>query len=402
MKNIRSWLLWLGVVAVIAAGTIYALLPDPVAVEVVRVRRGLLQVTINEDGVTRVRERYQVSSPVTGQLLRIELRSGDAIVGSETLLATIRPSDPSMLDARQVAETEARASAAKLMIDRADARREQARVANDLAETQFARAKRLRETGAIPAEELEAAEAALRSRQEELRVATFEREIARFEYEQAQAALGLITAESGGDRDFEIRAPIDGMVLRVFQESASVVLPGVPLLEVGNPQDLEVVIDVLSTDAVKIVPGNEIRLLHWGGDETLSATVRVVEPAAFTKISALGVEEQRVNVIGDFHEQITGVKSLGDGYRVEAEIVIWQHDDVVQVPTAALFRSRGRWNVFVVEENRAVQRGVEIGHRSTAFAEVISGLQPGELVVIYPSDQVADGVSAKAKTVENE
>lgn len=397
MNNWKRWWGWGAAFALLAAGAVYALLPEPVDVEVAAVTRGAMEVTINESGMTRVRERYQVSSPVAGQVLRIELRSGDPIVAGQTLLATIRPSDPSMLDARQVAETEARAAAAQLMINRADARREQARVATDLAETQFARIRRLRESGGATAEELEAAEAALRSRQEELRVATYEREIARFEFEQAQAALGLVKKEADVLPHFEIRAPIDGTVLRVFQESASVVAPGVPLLEVGNPQDLEVVVDVLSTDAVKVRPGHTIRLVHWGGDEPLAAKVRVVEPAAFTKLSALGVEEQRVNVIGDFVSSSLGKIPLGDGYRVEAEIVIWNAEDVVMVPTSALFRSDREWNVFVVVGDQARHRAVQIGRRNSQAAEVLAGLEPGEFVVIYPSDMVVDGAKVRIK-----
>lgn len=376
------------------AGVVYSLWPRPLPVEAVLIARGPMRVTINEDGMTRVRERYQVSSPVAGQLLRIELHSGDTIKAGETLLATIRPSDPSMLDARQVAETEARAAAAKVTIDRADARRDQSKVARDLAETQFGRARQLSEKKSISQEELEAAEAAFRSRQEDMRVANFEREIAQFEFEQAQAALGLMKPNGeAAARNFEIRAPIDGSVLRVFRESAMVVTPGTPLLEVGNSMDLEIVVDVLSSDAVKIAPGDEMQLVHWGGDQSLSAKVRVVEPAAFTKISALGVEEQRVNVIGDFEGDQKNAGRLGDGYRIEAEIVIWKNDDVLQIPTSALFRTESEWCTFAIDNGVVKKRIVKIGQRNELQAEVLSGLDPGTPVIIYPSDLVKEDVS---------
>ncbi len=394
MKTIRRWLLWLLLAGLFAAGVVYSLWPRPLPVEAVLAARGPMQITINEDGMTRVRERYQVSSPVAGQLLRIELHSGDAIQAGQTLLATIRPSDPSMLDARQVAETEARAAAAKVTIDRADARRDQAKVARDLAETQFGRARQLSEKKAISQEEVEATEAAFRSRQEDLRVAAFEREIAQFEFEQAQAALGLMKPdEATATRNFEIRSPIDGSVLRVFRESAMVVSPGTSLLEVGNSMDLEIVVDVLSSDAVKIAPGDEMRLNHWGGDQSLSAKVRVVEPAAFTKISALGVEEQRVNVIGNFEAEQKNAGRLGDGYRVEAEIVIWKKDDVLQIPTAALFRTGAEWCAFVIDNGVVKKRTLEIGQRNELQAEVLSGLDKGTPVIIYPSDLVKDNIS---------
>lgn len=388
----RSWF-WLLLGGLLIGGVVYSLLPQPVEVEWAELSRGPMQVTINQTGMTRVRDRYEVSSPVAGQLLRITHRSGDPIRAAETLLAVIRPSDPSMLDARQVAETEARAAAAKLAVDRADARLDQSRVARELAENQLNRIRHLRQSGSASLDEFEFAEAQYRSRSDEFRVASFELEIARFEHQQALAALMTVRpTDTTPATNFEIRSPIDGAVLRVFQESSTVVTPGMALLEVGNPRDLEVIVDVLSTDAVKVSPGDEIRLVHWGGDKILKAKVRVVEPAAFTKISALGVEEQRVNVLGDFENMDESAARLGDGYRVEAEIVVWQSDNVLQVPTAALFRIEGRWCVFVIEQGVARQRIIEVGHRNPLMGEVLSGLTEGDRVVVYPSDLVKDGV----------
>jgi HlyD family secretion protein len=296
-----------------------------------------MTVTVNEDGITRVRERYQVSSPVAGQLLRIELRSGDAIKAGETLLATLRPTDPSLLDEREVAQTEAVASAANAAMERAEAKRSQVRVTADLAEIQVGRVRKLRESNSVAQDELDSTEAIYKARMEELRVASFEMEIAKFEYEQAQAALGLVKSKNVEvKKNFEIRSPITGSVLKLFEESATVVQAGDRLLEVGDPNDLEIVVDVLSTDAVKIQLGAPLRLVHWGGSQAIAAQVRVVEPAAFTKMSALGVEEQRVNVIADFLGDPQVRKGgLGDGYRIEAEIVIWDEENVLQVPSGA-------------------------------------------------------------------
>lgn len=402
MKKLGRWILWLGLLALFAAGVAYSLWPQPVEVEVMAVSRGEMQVTINEDGITRVRERYLVSSPVAGQLLRIELRSGDPLKAGGTLLATIRPSDPSLLDARQIAETKARASAAHAAIERAEARRSQAKVASDLAETQLGRARNLREKNSISQDQFDSAEAAYRSRQQELRAAMFESEIAQFEYQQAQAALG-ITASAGSatPQDFKILSPIDGVVLRILQESATVVQPGSGLIELGDPSDLEIVIDVLSSDAVKIQRGHEVRLEHWGGSQPLTGKVRVVEPAAFTKISALGVEEQRVNVIADFPDPYPPSAGLGDGYRVEAEIVIWNEANVLQVPTAALFRIDAEWKVFVVVGDRVEEREVKIGQRNESQAQVLSGLNPQEQVVIYPSDLIREGIQVQTTLVAN-
>lgn len=400
MKQLRKWLVWLGLAGLFIGGVVYSLWPQPAVVETEQVSRGRMQVTVNEDGITRVRERYQVSSPVAGQLLRIELRSGDAIKAGETLLATLRPTDPSLLDERQVSQTEAAASAAKAAMERAEASRSQIRVTADLAEIQVGRARKLRESNSIAQEELDSAEAIYKSRMEELRVASFGTEIAKFEYEQAQAALGLVkSTNSEVKKNFDIRSPITGAVLKLYEESATVVQAGDRLLEVGDPNDLEIVIDVLSTDAVKIQPGAPLRLVHWGGSETLAARVRVVEPAAFTKMSALGVEEQRVNVIADFLGDPQVRKGgLGDGYRVEAEIVIWDKENVLQVPSGALFRSGSDWYVFQVQRGRAVQRPVKIGQRNQAVAEVLEGLEVGAEVVIYPSDMVKDGVTVAPKT----
>jgi HlyD family secretion protein len=422
----------------LVAAVIYAMLPQPVQVDTARVSRGELLVTIDEDGKTRIKERYFVSTPVGGRLERISFKPGDEVTASDTLLAVIQPSDPDLLDAREIALNQARVKAAESNLDRAIARREQAKVALDLAEANFGRASQLHATGAVPDEEFEISEAEYRTRSGLYRASQFEERIAQFELEQARAALlhvqggvplteetpaaddgaagGDVPAQptgttppTGGDEaadtaprpiktSFEIHAPISGRVLNVMQESATVVTPGTALLELGDPADLEIVIDVLSSDAVKIPEHAEVILEEWGGNEPLKAIVRLVEPAAFTKISALGVEEQRVNVIADFRNPPADIDRLGDAYRVEARIVIWRGEDVLQIPTSALVRHGDEWSVFQIgPEGRAIRSSVKIGHRNDRMAQVLSGLTEGQDVVLYPSDLVREGVPLVAR-----
>ncbi|MEZ6095965.1 MAG: HlyD family efflux transporter periplasmic adaptor subunit [Pirellulaceae bacterium] len=398
MKRIGRWLLWGGLLAVVASALYLALQPQPIEVETAKVSRAPMEVAIEEDGMTRIKDRYVVSSNVGGSLLRIELRPGDEIKQGQTLLATLQPSDPSMLDARQLSQAQATVDAARVAVERAEARKGQAKAAADLAEAQFGRTKKLFDANSIPREEYDVAVAAHRARQEEMRVANFETKIAEFELKQAEAALEHFTSdEQQNDNRIQIRSPIDGRVLRVLQESATVLMPGTPLLEVGNPEDLEVVIDVLSSDAVRITPGDRVELLQWGGDSPILATVRVVEPAAFTKISALGVEEQRVNVIADFESSDDVVSRLGDAYRVEARIIVWHADDVLTVPTSALFREDGRWMSFRNVEGHAQKVELKIGKRNAVTTEIVEGLQVDDEVIIYPSDMIHDGSDLSLK-----
>ncbi len=402
MKLVVRVLMWVLGIGLVITAVVWGLQPVPIEVEYARAARGDLQVTVREDGRTRIKDRYTVSAPVGGQLLRIKLRPGDALVANETILATIHPNDPSMLDVRQIAQAEARVAAAQVMIERAEARRVQAKVVLDLAESQMGRARQLFEGKSIPREELEAAESNYRSRLEEMRVAMFEQEIAKFEWEQASAALIYVRPDGESETfQFEIKSPIDGAVLRVFQESATVVVPGTPLLEIGNPTDLEIVIDVLSSDAVRVTPGQTVIVEEWGGELPLTAKVRLVEPAAFTKISALGVEEQRVNVIADFDELHQRGNSLGDAFRVEARIVVWRGHDVLKVPNSALFRVNGDWFLFTVSESRAVRRAVTIGQRNERETEVLDGLAEREIVIVYPSDLLDNGSLVRLRELPN-
>ena len=377
------------------AALIWAFLPQPIAVDLGEVTRGPMQVTVDEDGKTQIRERYVVSAPLSGRLLRIDMEPGDAVQAGASLLATIEPKDPELLDARAVAEAEAQVQAAEASLEQIEPLLEQARATQAFVESELRRLRQAAERTSVSQSELAEAELAYRTQSEELREARLAKVIATFELELARAALLRSRPRdtpTDNNWNVNITSPIDGRVLRLFQESAAVVTPGTPLLELGDPIDLEVLVDVLSSDAVKILPGAEVRLEHWGGDVPLLGQVRLVEPSAFTKISTLGVEEQRVNVLIDLNDPPSARSELGDGFRVEARIVIWEGENVVQVPTSALFRVGGDWAVFVVNQGRAEQRSLEVQHQNDRSAEVVSGLDPGDQVILHASDAIRDGV----------
>ncbi|MGD9648933.1 MAG: efflux RND transporter periplasmic adaptor subunit, partial [Pirellulales bacterium] len=406
----------------LVAGLVYAFWPRPVPVDLGEVVRGDLEVTVDEEGKTRIKERYTVSAPLAGRLRRIDLDPGDAVEAGKTLLAVIEPSDPALLDKRELAEAEARVKAADATLRQAAPRLETARAALEYAQSEYRRKRALRERNGITDSELEDAELRVRTRAEDLKAAEFAVQIAQFELEQAQAALvrsrpsveeaddieangpangngangDVATADASASR-IEIRSPITGRVLHVFEESAGVVPVGTELIEVGNPADLEIEIDVLSSDAVSIAPGAPVHLVHWGGEYPLAGQVRLVEPAAFTKVSALGVEEQRVDVVVDFTDPPEKRAALGDGFRVEARIVVWQGKDIVKVPASALFRQGDARAVYRVVDDRAVLTPIKVGHSNSQEYEVLEGLSEHDVVVVHPNDAVVDGVKITSR-----
>jgi HlyD family secretion protein len=370
--------------------------PDPVRVELGRVSRAPLEVTVDEEGRTRVRDRYVVAAPVTGRLQRITHDEGDVLARGD-VVARI---DPAPLDPRTRAAAEARLESAIAVKREADARVTQAGAALTQAERELRRARTLASSGTLSPQALEQAQLAQTSRAQELTAAREGAEAALHEIEAARAVL-LATDDrkggaSGGPREehlVEVRAPAGGQVLRIPEKSERVVGVGTPLVEIGDPAKLEIVIDVLSADAVKVSPGAVMRLEAWGGEKPLAGRVRRIEPSGFTKLSALGVEEQRVNVIGDF---VDPPGALGDGYRLEARIVVWEGESVLQAPGSALFRRGEDWHVFVVGRAVARLRRVEVGHRGSDATEIVGGLAEGEEVVLHPTDRLADGVRVEA------
>jgi HlyD family secretion protein len=407
MRNIGSKFFVLIVVALVVGGLGFAFWPEPIDVDLAKVERGSLQVTVDEDGKTRIREKYVVSAPLVGRLLRINMEAGDPVVAGKTLLATIEPRDPDLLDARAVAQAEARVKAAEATLKKMEPMFEEVRAAQAFAEAELTRARKAALSNAVSKSELENAEYVFRQKSEEMRSTRIQEEIARFELEQAEAALlrtkprdsdAADSAPNGnGSWTFTIYSPISGRVLRVLQESTAVVNAGTPLLELGDPLDLEVEIDVLSRDAVKIQPGGPVMLEHWGGDKPLLGRVRLVEPSGFTKISTLGVEEQRVNVIVDFVDPPDARTALGDGFRVEARVVIDEANDVLKVPTSALFRVGDASAVFQVVDDTVHEQLVKIGRQNGLEAEVLAGLSAGDQVVVHPSDQIENGVKVRQR-----
>ena len=387
-----------GVAAV--AGLVYAFIPAPVIVDAALVREGQMVVTVDDDGRTRIRDRYIVSSPLAGRVQRTSLRAGDPVEAGATRLTTIAPADPSLLDARAIAEAEARVRRAEAALLRAGPERERARAQFNYSETELGAVRAAFDRGVAGRLELEAAELQHRAALELLNAAKFSEEIARFELDLARAALLRTTPDSGDDagvEHIEITAPVDGRVLRVFQESMAVVAPGAPLIEIGDPTDLEVEIDVLSTDAVRVVPGARVSFERWGGDGVLEGRVRLIEPRAFTHISALGVEEQRVYIIADFIDPPEQRPSLGDAYRVEARIVVWEEDDVVIAPSSAIFRHEGGWAVYTIDNGRARRRAVEVGQMTGLDTQILDGLQPGQTLIVHPGDDIRDGVRVQTR-----
>lgn len=380
----------------LAGFIVTGLLPKPVEVEVVHVIRGPLTVTVLEEGKTRIRDRYVVSPPVAGYLRRVPVRAGDPIVAGETLLAVIQASPSSFLDPRSRAQAEAAVRSAEAARAQRNEQVQSAVSELDLARKELIRARQLRQTGAIAVQEFDTALNRVDRLENQVGSAQFALKVAEFELEQARAALLQATGETpDAGEPIEIRAPVSGFVLNVYEESARPVTPGLPIMEVGDPADLEAEIELLSSDAVNVKPGAEVSIEQWGGGQPLAGRVALVEPGAFLKVSALGVEEQRVKVRVNFVDLPEGI--LGDRYRVEARIVTWHGDDVLQVPTGALFRRGNDWMVFVVQDNRARLTKVEIVHNNGLAAEVASGLSEGQTVILHPPDTVRDGTAVRAR-----
>jgi HlyD family secretion protein len=388
-------------VVILAAALIYGFRPQPVPVDLAVIERGELTVTIDGDGQTRVREVYVVSAPLSGRVLRIERHVGDKVVANETLLATIQPGDPTFLDRRAQAQAEAAIKAAEAAFALAEAEQARAVAELDFARAELNRAEELAKRGNVSQRDLDRAKLELRTRSAALSTAKASVEMRRFELETARAALIQPGEESGeGDGQaccVEVFSPVDGRILRVIHESEGVVAAGAWLVELGDPADLEVVVDLLSGDAVRVKEGVEVMIEDWGG-VTLAGRVRRVEPYAFTKISALGIEEQRVNVIIDFTDPPEKWQGLGHGYRVDAHILDWRGEDVLKLPLGALFRDGESWAVFVAEDGVARLRHIEIDHGNGREAEVLDGLTEGTSVILHPGDRISDGVRVLSRS----
>ncbi len=372
--------------------SIWSLLPRPVPVETAIVTKGTFIATVDEDGKTRIRDRYVVAAPLAGRLTRVRLKAGDPVKTDETV-ATILPTPAPFLDPRSRQEAQERLGAAEANRERTQAavQRTQAQSAQAIADLE--RVRTLVQRGASTTQALEHSELAQRVAERDLRAAEFLDHAAEHEVQQAKALLARYDSDpTTPPEQWLVTAPVSGAVLNVKQESETSVQAGAPILEIGDPQDLEIVVDVLSTDAVEIRPGTEVTIDHWGGSGVLIGQVRRVEPAAFTKISTLGVEEQRVNIVIDIVSPRQDWAGLGDAYQLDAHIVVFKKEDSTILPSGALFRTGNEWNVYVVLDGRAQRRRVDLFRRAGRLATIEAGLQPGDTVVVYPSDRLKPGL----------
>ena len=387
------------IVSALGVAIVGGLRPRVIEVETATVITGPLDVTVLEEGKTRIRHRYVISPPISGYLNRIALRAGDRIAAGQTVLATIEAQPSAFLDPRARAEAEARANAAAATKQRAESELERLEASLALAQKEKARAADLKTKGAISTKEWDTAETQVTMITRELHSAEFGIRVAEFERVQAQAALAQVqTPATARSEPFTLLSPVTGFVLSVQEESARTVAAGVALMEVGDPTDLEAEIELLSSDAVGVQPGAEVSIEQWGGAAPLRGKVTVVEPGGYTKVSALGVEEQRVKARVEFTDPIPATHPLGDRFRVEARILTWRGANVLQVPTGALFRRGNDWMTFVLAGGNARLTKVEIAHNNGLAAEVRSGLQQGQSVILHPPDALADGAAVKTRS----
>lgn len=380
----------LALVAAVAAGFYYAMRERPALVDVAEAVEAPMRVTVREEGVTRVRDIYTLSAPIAGHLSRTVLREGDPVEAGTTVVASIHPLDPPLIDRRTQAELVAARDAARAAVGIAEVELQRAETALRLAEDELARALRLRGPGVISESALQRITTEVENQRAAVEAARTM--IALRQAELASAEARLMQPDGGDPQNggccVDIVAPVDGIVLSVLSRSEQAVAAGTRVAEIGDTADLEIVVDLLSADAVRIGPGTRATISDWGGEQALEATVRRVDPAAFTKVSALGIEEQRVNAVLDLDERD---ERLGHGYRVFAEMAVWECDACLQVPIAALFRDGNRWSVFVVEDGRLRQAAVEIGRMNDEVAEVRGGLAAADAVVLHPGDTLAHG-----------
>jgi len=389
----------LGTIAALAAATfLYALMPDPILVDTTVIEKQPLKVTVDEEGETRIREIYVVSAPIGGKVLRSPLDVGDDVVKDKTLAAVIQPEAPSFLDYRRRRELEAAVSAAEASIIFTESQIRRATSELEFARNELERTRSLASRGTVSQRSLEQAKMEVDVREAALSQAKANLELRKRELESAKAR--LIGPDQADDPDggrVEVMAPESGRVLKIHKESEQVVQSGEPLVEIGNPHEIEIVVDLLSTDAVKVKPGAEALVEDWGGEGILKAKVRRVDPAGFTKVSALGIEEQRVNTILDITDPPEKWEDLGHDFRVFVRITVWQSDSTLTVPLSAMFRRNNQWAVFRLEDGAAKLTPLEIGRLGAERAQVLEGLSPGDRVLLHPSDRVLDGAAIRER-----
>ncbi len=394
--KLRKKFLWGLVILLMAGALVWALWPAPVPVSATPVRAAPFVEVVEEEGRTRLRDSFTVTAPIAGFLQRVALEAGDPVELGQVVFR-LEPLPAPALDARSLEQARENLSASRARLESARANLETEEAEAAFAESEFQRYQQLRERELVSATDMERVRSVRDRQRSAVRAAEHAVEVARFEVQSARAVLDIASGQRPegpeGERTLlDVHSPTAGLVLRRHRCCEGAINPGDPVLDVGDLADLEVQVDLLSMDAVRVRSGMRVNITGWGGDEMLDARVRRVEPAGFTRVSALGVDEQRVPVIVDFVDVARAAEQLGVEFRVEAEFVLWEGEEVVQIPTSALFRSDGRWTVFVVDGGRAQQRQVEVGRRSGMVTQILDGLTPGEIVVTHPGDRIRDGV----------
>ena len=388
---IRRSFPWLGGLAIISL-IAWGLWPKPVLIETGKVTRGPLTVRVSEEGKTRVRNRYIVAAPVAGRMRRVSFKPGDEVKAGETILTAIEPMDTPLLDNRARAQAEAIVSMREASRKQTAESLAATRAASKMAESEFERVRSVTRAGTMSQSDRDRVEMEFSMRTSEVRAAEFSQQVADYELAQARAALERPETKNIGNL-VDVKSPVSGRILKVMQESEMVVTPGQQILEIGDPADIEIEAEILSRDAVTIHPGDAAEIDQWGGENPLKGRVRRVEPAAFTKISALGVEEQRVIVLSDLVALPETAKALGDRYRVEVQVAVWHAEDVLIVPAGSLFREGNAWKCFVFNNGKATLTSIEAGHSDGRFTEILSGIHAGDEVLLHPPDTVKDGAS---------
>ncbi len=398
----RRSIFWLIILILLLVGLFIAFRPQPIAVDLTKVQRGPLIVTVEEEGETRVRDVYVLSAPVTGHMLRINAEVGDDVIAAQTIVAQIKPIDPEFLDIRSEEEARAAVQAAEASLTVAQAQLVEAESEFEFAVTELERANKLIKKQVISERELDTAKRDYKTKNAAVNTAKASVRARQYDLVQAQAHLVSPADIQPDDKDCEcitILAPVSGKILQVLHESEGVITMGTPLVEIGDPTNLEIVVDFLSYDAVRIQPSQRVIIEEWGGEFALQGIVQRIEPFGFTKTSALGIDEQRVNVIIDITDPQEIWQRLGHGYQVDARVVLWESDSVKKVPLTALFRDGDTWSVFVEQQGRARLQHIDIGQRNGLEAEILEGLSEDSQIILHPSDQIIDGVRIKPRTL---
>lgn len=399
-RNSRA-LLWSIIISLLAIALFYAFWPKTVSTDIGKLSKGNLRITIAEEGKTRVHDVYVLSAPVAGYLRRIEAEVGDPVLQLQTVVASIEPIDPAFLDPRTEAQAKAEIDAAYSATEFARANVEQAQAELEFAEAELGRMRNLRNNNSVSQRELDNAQRDYKTRRAALSTSHASLQMRLFELERAKAVLispANSTSAHGSCECVDILAPIDGRILKVLNQSEGVVAAGTPLVQIGDPKNLEIIVELLSFDAVKTKPGQSVLITNWGCDKPLTGTVTLVEPIGFKKISALGIEEQRVNVIIKIQSDFSEWQRLGHAYQLDVDILISESKDALTVPITALFRDQQKWAIYAVVDGQVEKRHLTIGNMNHYFAEVVSGLAENQAYVLHPNDQIASGVRVSQRT----